>query len=108
MSPSRDQQTLKKSLQKKYDKESERYRFITRKLALFVGGTNVANSIVDNAIFRSLLEGLDSRYQVPGRTLIGKEIDNLVIDMKTKIAVFFSTWVLLLIFPLGVIRNVIT
>ncbi len=58
-----------------------------RKLALFVGGTNVANSIVDNAIFRSLLEGLDSHYQVPGQTLIGKEINNLVIDMK---AVFLS------------------
>ncbi len=84
------QQTLRKSLESKYDKESQRYQFITRKLALFVGGTNVANSIVENVFFQSLLEALDSRYPIPGRTLIGKEIDKVVIDMKAKIEVFLS------------------
>lgn len=56
------QQTLTEPLQRKYDKESEKCKLLGRKLAHFIGGTNVANSIVDNTIFRSLLEAFDPRY----------------------------------------------
>ena len=40
--------------------------------------------------FQSLLQALDSCYPIPGRTLIGKEIDKVLIDMKDKIGIFFS------------------
>ena len=59
----------------KYDKSSSRYLQITKALAIFIGSTNVANSIVENDEFRSLVKVLDSRYPMPGRALISKELD---------------------------------
>ena len=84
------QRTLSESFRRKYDRESERYKLLTRKLALYVGGTNVPNSIVENVIFKSLLEAFDPRYLIPGRTRIGKEIDKVMSDMKERIEVFLS------------------
>ena len=75
-SPSPGQRTLRESFEQKYEKNSDRYNYIRTKLAFFVGSTNVSNSIVENTAFlQSLLEALNPRYKVPGRTLIGKEID---------------------------------
>ena len=64
------QMTLGEPFQRKYYTQSSRYQMITRSLAIFVGSTNVPNSLVENVEFQSLLETLDPRYSVPGRTLI--------------------------------------
>lgn len=77
--------TLGEAFQCKYDTSSHRCQQLTRKLAIFIGATSVPNSIVENVEFRVLLETLDPRYPVPSRTLIGKEIDKVIVDMKTKI-----------------------
>ena len=84
------QMTLGEAFQRKYDTQSSRYRMITRRLAIFVGSTNVPNSLVENVEFQSLLETLDPRYPVPGRTLIGKEIDRVLLAMKTNVEMFLS------------------
>jgi len=86
----RSQMTIGEAFQRKYDTKSHRCQFITRKLAIFIGSTSVPNSLVENMEFRSLLEAMDPRYPVPGRTLIGKEIDKVLLDMKTNIQAFIS------------------
>ena len=40
---------------------------------------------MEDASFQSLLETLDARYPVPGRAVIGKEMDKLLLDMKLKV-----------------------
>ena len=84
------QLTLAESLKSKstYNKESDHYRQISRKLAIFIGSTNVATSIVENLEFKDFLHTMDSRYTVPGRVAIGKEIDKVVIELKAKISSF--------------------
>ena len=82
--------TLGESFQQKYDMKSHRRQLITRKLAVFVGCTNFPNSLVENVEFRSLLEAMDPRYPVPGRTLIGKEIDKVLLEMKSNVQGFIS------------------
>ena len=71
------QMTLLGSLQKAkpYDKESPRYKDITRKLATFVAAGNVANRIVECDEFRELLSQLDPRYSIPGRAALDKEME---------------------------------
>ena len=69
----------------KYAKESLQNKSITHKLATFVAIANVPNSIIDNEEFRELLTELDDHYVVPGRTLIGTEIDRLLVDLKAKV-----------------------
>ena len=80
------QLTLEQTLRQKkqYSKESPRYMEI-KKLAVFVGSTNVPNSIVTSPEFCDLLTTADPCYSVPGRTAISKEIDKILIDMKAKI-----------------------
>ena len=73
--------TLEQTL-RQYSKESPRYMEITKKLAVFVGSTNVPNSIVTSPEFCDILTTADPCYSVPGRTAISKEI---LIDMKAKI-----------------------
>ena len=58
---------------------------ITEKLVIFVASSSVPNSIVENDEFRSLLLTLDTRYQVPSRTLNIVEIDRLPLALKGKI-----------------------
>ena len=55
------QATLAQVLHKRtaYEKDSNRYKQVTRQLAMFIGVTNVANSIVENPEFRELLQELD-------------------------------------------------
>ena len=56
------QLTLSQSLSSgKYYKKD--YLMITRKLAVFVGSSNIANRVVETAEFRDLLHMLDSRYK---------------------------------------------
>ena len=82
------QLTLEQTLQQKkqYPKDSKRYMEITRKLAIFVGSTNVPNSIVTSPEFCDLLTTADPCYSVPGRAAISNEIDKILIDMKARIA----------------------
>ena len=42
--------------------------------AIFVGSTNIPNSIVDNPEFRSVVNVLNSQYPEAGRMLISKEL----------------------------------
>ena len=42
-------------------KESDRYQAITKKLAVFVGSSNVSNRIVESAEFQDLVNTLDGR-----------------------------------------------
>ena len=65
--------TLCEAIQWKFDTKSARCQQITRKLAIFVGSTNVPNSLVENTEFKSLMETLEPQYPMPSRTLIGKE-----------------------------------
>ena len=87
------QSTLKESLAKKnlYSKDSVRYKLITRKLAIFVGSTSVANRIVENLEFRDLLSAMDDRYPVPGRNSIQRELDQIMIEIKAKISAYIES-----------------
>jgi len=51
--------TLGKAFPRKYDRGGGRYQYITSKLAVFIGSTNVPNSILENAEFHSLLEAIN-------------------------------------------------
>ena len=84
------QLTLAESLRSKnaYSKESDRYRKISRKLAILIGSTSLPTSIVENLEFKDFLHTMDSRYIVPGRVAIGKELDKVVIELKAKISSF--------------------
>lgn len=86
------QLTLSQSLSggKHYKKESERYTMITRKLAVFVGSSNVANRVVETAEFRDLLHVLDSRYKVPGRAVITREVEKILIEIKARASTFLQ------------------
>ena len=92
LSASAKQLTVAESFQGKpaYLKTSERYLTITRQLAIFIGGTNVPNSIVENEAFKSFVKSLDSRYPVPGRALISKELDKVVITLKQNMQALMS------------------
>ena len=84
------QMMLEQSLksQKSYHKESERYKAITRKLAIFVGSTNVPNSLVTKPEFCDLLTTADPRYIVPGRMALSCEINKVLVDLKANIGLY--------------------
>ena len=86
------QLTLAETLKSKsaYRKDSDRYQLISKKLAIFIGSSNVSNSIVDNLEFRDLLFALDGRYTMPGRAAMMKEIDKVVIELKAKISSYLQ------------------
>ena len=86
------QLTLTESLSatKQYRKESEKYQSITLKLAIFVGSNNVANSIVESAEFKELVHTLDSRYKVPGRKALNREMEKVLIEIKAKASTFIQ------------------
>ena len=65
-----------------YDRSSHCYQLITRTLPIFLGCTNVANSLVENEEFLSLIQTLDHRCEVPERASVGKEINQVMFDMK--------------------------
>ena len=92
LSASAKQLTVAESFKGKptYPTTSECYLTISRQLAIFIGGTNVPNSIVENEAFKSFVKSLDSRYPVPGRALINKELDKVVIILKQNMQVLMS------------------
>ena len=75
---------------KKYRKESDRYQAITKKLAVFVGSSNVANSIVQSPEFKDLLNTLDGRYKMPGRSAISNEVGKVLIEIKARASAFLQ------------------
>ena len=87
------QLTITQALEGKplYGKDSDRYHKISKRLAVFIGSTNAAISLVDNPEFRSLVGTLDPRYPMPGRTLMGKKLDMLVAELKGNIQQYMST-----------------
>ena len=66
-----------------YSKDYQQYKGVTQKLAIFVGSSNVA--IVEHFEFVDLLETLDPRYPVPGRTAFSKGLNCVLIELKSKI-----------------------
>ena len=74
----------------KYDRANDRYKSITWKLAIFVGTSNVPNSLVENLEFCDLLNNADPRYTPPSRTVISKEIEKVLIKMKAKIGCYLE------------------
>ena len=70
---------------KKYEKGSMQYQLITRKLAIFIASSNAPNSLVENEEFRSLIQTLYYRYDVPPRAQIGQEIDQILLELKGNI-----------------------
>ena len=74
----------------KYDRDSQRYTSITKRLAVFVGATNTPNSIVENSEFQRFMESLDPRYPIPSRTLLNKELDKVMFDLKATIQTYMS------------------
>ena len=86
----RGEMTLEQSLksQKSYHKESEQYKVITRRLAIFVGSTYSPNSLVTKPEFCNLLTTADPRYIVPGRTALSREINKVLFDLKANIGLY--------------------
>jgi hypothetical protein len=62
----------------KYSKESSKHKKISRKLAVFVGSSNVAYHIMECQELKDLLFEVDTRYCVPGRSVIYKELVNVL------------------------------
>ena len=73
-----------------YTQSSLQYQAISRKLATFIGCTNVPSSIVENIEFCDFVHTLDRCYSVPGRVCIGKELQKLLIELKAKIGSFLE------------------
>ena len=86
------QLTMSEAFQGKreYDRNSERYKNITKRLAVFVGSSNTPNSIVENVEFQQLIKSLDPRYPLPSRALLGKELDKVLIDLKATIHTYLA------------------
>ena len=55
-------------------------------MAIFIGSSNVALSLVENVEFQELIHELDPRYQVPGRFKIGKDLDLIYSKLKRDFA----------------------
>lgn len=69
-----------------YSKDSERQEAITKKLAIFVGATNVPLSLVDREEFRDLLCEMDKRYRVPHKKKLGQAIEDVFSKLKVNIS----------------------
>ena len=67
-----------------YTKDSTKYKQLTKKLAVFVGCSNVATILAENQEFRELLHELDPHYIVPGRTAIRAELSRVFAQVKAK------------------------
>ena len=69
-----------------YQKQSEKYRVLTRKLAICVATINMANCTTECEEFREFVEGRDPRYtNMPRPTALNKEIDKVLFKLKQKI-----------------------
>ena len=73
-----------------YDPKSTRCRTITKRLAIFIGATNVSIRLVENEEFRELIHELDKRYKVPSRTKINREIEEVFVDLKANLKLYLK------------------
>lgn len=71
--------------QKPYEESSLENSKRNEALALFLGGTNVPISTVENSLFRNLVAVLDHRYVVPGRFKATKMVANLRTKLNARI-----------------------
>ena len=74
----KQQLTLPESVKsrRKYGIETDRYKRITRKIAIFIWATSVPISLSENSEFKDLLRVLDSCYEPPSRTKVKKRLTN--------------------------------
>ena len=56
---------------------------ITRKLAIFIGTSNVPNSLIENLEFRDLLQTANPRYN-QGRSVICQQLEAVCIELIMK------------------------
>jgi hypothetical protein len=70
---------------KNYSLDSYKQINITKKLAVFIATSTVANRLVENEEFRDLLNELDPRYVVPGRQKIKSEMEKVLCVMKENV-----------------------
>ena len=82
------EQSLKS--QKLYHKESERYKVIIRKLAIFVRSVNAPNSLVTKPEYCDPLTTANPRYIVPGRTTLSRETNEVLVDCKANISPYLQ------------------
>ena len=75
---------------REYNRNSKRYKNITKKLAVFGGSSNTPNSIVENVEFQQLIKSLDPRYPFPSRALLDKELDKVLVDLKASIYTYLA------------------
>ena len=75
---------------RKYSVDSEKHKLINKHLAIFIGSTDVLISLVENEEFKKFTQVLDSRYEMPGRTKIGKEITTIMIELKQVISIYLQ------------------
>ena len=63
------QMTIKKALKQSnhYPQNSKKQLAITKKLAIFVGATNIPFSVVERPEFCDLMMELNEQYDIPGR-----------------------------------------
>lgn len=74
----------------KQEKKAKREAESTTKLAIFVGTTNVPNSIEENLAFKDLLHTADPRYNVPSRTVDTRKLESVYIKLKAKTSCFIQ------------------
>ena len=75
-----------------YQKDSKKYKAVTRKLAICVATTNMPNRITDNEEFRDFVQELDPRYSsIPRRGAPNKEIEVIMVEIKQKIKALLQT-----------------
>ena len=58
---------------------------MTKKVAVFIGSTNVPLSLVENVEFKEMLYEFDKRYELSGRKKIGTELNAIVVELQQKI-----------------------
>lgn len=73
-----------------YNRNSKRYKNITKRLPVFGGSSNTLNSIVENVEFQELIKLLDPRYPLPSRALLDKELDKVLVDLKASIYTYLA------------------
>ena len=75
---------------KKHSPDSDRYKNISKQLAVFIGSTSVPLSLVENDSFKMFVQVLDSRCALPCRSKLGKEIDAILVSLKSVISSYLT------------------
>lgn len=82
--PWKGQLTIAKAFEGKplYSKDSDRYNQLTQKLAIFIGSTNVAISLVENDEFKKLTDPSDPEYDPLFVHCWTQDIDSCVVERR--------------------------